>query len=144
VLAAIDATGTAARVLISSFDHGDVARCARLRPDLITGVLAATPLYRPERYVRDTVGAVAYHPSALVLGAASDAYLRAPSPHVLRCDVLAALKQHDVPVLVYTVNETAPDGLAAHLAAAGVDALFTDDPAGLARLFSAGDPSMSE
>src|SRR5262249_26245546 len=134
-LEAIAATGTAARVLISSFDHADVARCARLRPELPTGVLTSTPLYRPERYVRDEVGAVAYHPCSVVLGAGSDRYLRAPSPQALRCEALALLKARGVPVLVFTVNDPAPDGLAAHLAAAGVDGLFSDDPAGLIRLF---------
>lgn len=137
VLDVVAATGTARRVLISSFNHVDVARCVQERPDLVTGVLTPTPLHRPERYVRDVVGAVAYHPSSLVLGAASDSYLRAPAPHALRVDMLAALKEHGVPVLVYTVNEHAPDGLAAHLASAGVDGLFSDDPAGLARLFDA-------
>jgi glycerophosphoryl diester phosphodiesterase len=134
-LESIAATGTAARVLISSFDHDDVARCVRIRPELPTGALTMSPLYRPERYVRDELGAFAYHPSTLVLGAGSDRYLRDPSPGTLRCDDLAPLKARGVPVLVYTVNDPAPDGLAAHLAAAGVDGLFSDDPAGLARLF---------
>jgi glycerophosphoryl diester phosphodiesterase len=137
VLDVIAATGTEDRVLISSFDHADVARCARCRPDLATGVLAASPLYRPECYVRDMVGAVAYHPSSLVLGASSDDYLRSPSPHALRRDDLSALKARGVPVFVYTVNDTAPDGLAAHLAEAGIDGFFSDDPAGLRRLFTA-------
>jgi glycerophosphoryl diester phosphodiesterase len=137
VLDVIAATSTAGRVLVSSFEHADVARCVRHRRNLnlATGVLAATPLYRPERYVRDEVGAVAYHPSAHVLGAGSDAYRSAPSPRTLRLDKLAALKAHDVPVLVYTVNQTSPDGLAAHLAAAGVDGIFSDDPSGLVQLF---------
>jgi glycerophosphoryl diester phosphodiesterase len=138
VLDVVAATGTATRVLISSFDHRDVARCARRRPDIATGVLAATPLHRPERYVRDEVGALAYHPSSIVLGAGSDAYLRSPSPRALRRDELSDLRGRGVPVLVYTVNETAADGLAAHLAEAGVDGFFSDDPAGLARLFRAG------
>jgi glycerophosphoryl diester phosphodiesterase len=137
VLDVIGTTGTAGRVLISSFEHADVVRCVRhpRNLNLATGVLAATPLYRPERYVRDEVGAIAYHPSAHVLGAGSDAYLRAPSPHTLRLDLLADLKTRDVPTLVFTVNETAPDGLAAHLAAAGVDGIFSDNPRGLEQLF---------
>jgi glycerophosphoryl diester phosphodiesterase len=146
VLDVVATTGTAGRVLISSFEHADVARCVRheRRLKLATGVLAATPLYRPERYVRDEVGAVAYHPSAHVLGASSDVYLRAPSPDKLRVDKLANLKAKDVPVLVYTVNETGPDGLAAHLAAAGVDGIFSDDPSGLVQLFHTfSDPSPS-
>ena len=41
-------------------------------------------------------------------------------------------------MLVYTVNDTAPDGRhAAHLAAAGVEGIFSDHPGGLARLFPA-------
>ncbi len=31
-------------------------------------------------------------------------------------------------MLVYTVNDSRPGGLADHLAELGVDALFTDDP----------------
>jgi glycerophosphoryl diester phosphodiesterase len=132
VLQVVGATDTAGRILVSSFDHADVARCARIRPDLPTGVLSATPLLAPERYVREHVGAVAYHPSADALNASSRAYRRTPAPETLRRADLGALHDAGVPVLVFTVNDSAPDGLAAHLAAAGVDGLFTDDPAGLA------------
>ncbi len=139
VLDVIAATGTSGRVLISSFDHADVARCVRHPSDLHlpAGLLAATPLHRPEHYVRDEVGAITYHPSAAVLGAASAVYLRAPSPHTLRQDELAALTALGIPVLVFTVNDAAPDGLAAHLAAAGVDGIFSDFPGDLAALFPA-------
>ena len=41
----------------------------------------------------------------------------------------------DIPVLVYTVNDAAPGGLAAHLAAAGVLGLFSDTPRSLGALF---------
>jgi glycerophosphoryl diester phosphodiesterase len=142
VLDVVAATGTAGRVLISSFFHAEVARCARhpFGRELATGVLASTPLYRPERYVRDLVGALAYHPSAEVLGAGSEAYRRAAAPQGLRCDDLAALKARGVPVLVYTVNDAASDGLAAHLAEAGVDALFSDNPGGLVALFTHATP----
>jgi glycerophosphoryl diester phosphodiesterase len=140
VLELVAATGTAGRVLISSFDHAEIARCVRhpLGRGLATGVLALTPLDRPERYVRDEVGALAYHPSAEVLGAGSNAYRRAPASHTLRHDDLAALRARGVPVLVFTVNDARPDGLAAHLAAAGVDALFSDDPRGLVALLVQG------
>jgi glycerophosphoryl diester phosphodiesterase len=99
-------------------------------------VLTATPLDRPERYVRDEIGALAYHPSAEALGAGTDVYRRAPAPHALRRDDLTALAAGGIPVLVFTVNDAAPDGLAAHLAGAGVDALFSDNPAGLLALFA--------
>jgi glycerophosphoryl diester phosphodiesterase len=135
VLDVIDATGTARRVLISSFDHADVALTVRLRPEVATGVLAPAPLYRPEEYVRDIVRADAYHPSSLVLGEGSDAYRRRPSPQALRLDDIDSLRDRGVAVLAYTVNDSTRDGLAAHLAEAGVDGLFTDDPRGLRGLF---------
>src|SRR5262249_33506617 len=74
VLDVVTATSTSGRVLISSFDHACVARCAQHPRGraLATGVLAATPLDRPERYVRDEIGALAYHPSAEVVGARSN------------------------------------------------------------------------
>ena len=74
VLAVIDETGSA---LVSSSlpsTTREVARVARLRPDVATGVLAATPLFRPDEYVRERVLADSYHPSAEVLGALSDRY----------------------------------------------------------------------
>jgi glycerophosphoryl diester phosphodiesterase len=136
VLAAIDATGTEARVLVSSFDHADVARVARLRPALATGALTTTPLYRPEQYVRELVGCDAYHASVQAIGGGSDAYRRAPGPGSLRADDLRRLAAVGVPVLVYTVNDARRDGLAAHLARAGVAGLFSDDPAALRSLWA--------
>lgn len=135
VLAVIDQTGSASRVLISSFDHADVATVARRRPEIATGVLAATPLYRPDDYVRRLVGADCYHPSAVVLGEESDVYRRNPSSRTLRVGDLEALRGSGVPVLVYTVNQTRRGGLATHLAGAGVTGLFTDDPGPMRRLF---------
>lgn len=135
VLAEIDRAAVADRVLLSSFDHADVARAARLRPDIATGVLAATPLYDPLDYVRQRVGADAYHPSAQVLGSASDAYRRVPTPRALRAGDLDSLRRGGVPVLVYTVNPAEGSTLAADLFEAGATALFTDDPAGMLALF---------
>jgi glycerophosphoryl diester phosphodiesterase len=99
------------RVLISSFDHGDVAWVARETPDVATGVLALTPLFRPERYVREIVGAASYHPAV----------------QAVRTD-FDALRSAGVPVLVFTVNDHAPDGLADRLRTAGVSGIFTDAP----------------
>ncbi len=98
-------------------------------------MLAPAPLYRPDEYVRDHVRADAYHPSTLVLGEGSDAYRRRPSSRSLRLDDLDALRRRGVAVLAFTVNDSTRDGLAAHLAEAGVDGLFTDDPRGLRGLF---------
>jgi glycerophosphoryl diester phosphodiesterase len=135
VLAEVDRAGAADRVWISSFDHADVARIARLRPELATGVLTATPQYRPAGYVRDGVGASAYHPSARALGAESVGYRRRPSAAALRTEDLDALRAAGVPVYVFTVNDARPGGLADHLAEAGVAGLYTDDPAALAALW---------
>jgi glycerophosphoryl diester phosphodiesterase len=142
VLAAVDRAGAADRVWISSFDHADIARVARLRPDLATGILTATPLYRPAGYVRDGIGASAYHPSARSLGAESVGYRRRPSAATLRAEDLGDLRAAGVPVYVFTVNDARPGGLADHLAEAGVAGLYTDDPGALAALW--GRPRWSE
>jgi len=127
-------TRTASRVLISSFDHADVARATRLAPEVATGVLVATPVYRPSEYVREHVRADTFHPSAEVLGSRSSAYRRRPSAASLRLGDVEALRRDDVPVLVFTVNDSNPGGLASHLAEAGVSGFFTDDPRGLRAL----------
>jgi len=41
------------------------------------------------------------------------------------------LRSREVPILVYTVNDHQPGGLADHLAELEVDGLFTDDPVGM-------------
>ncbi len=136
VLAAVEQTETASRILLSSFEHDDVARAVRLRPDIATGVLAATPIHRPADYVRTVIGADAYHPSDLVLGAGTHRYRRSRGVAGLRHADLEALGAARVPVLVYTVNDDTPGALATHLAGAGVAGLFTDFPDRLRRLFA--------
>jgi glycerophosphoryl diester phosphodiesterase len=131
VLAVIDSTRSAARVVISSFDHADVARVAERRPEIATGVLTATPLVRPASYVREWVGADFYNPSTRAIGADSDRYRHAPSAHSLRTEDLDALRSGGVSVFVFTVNDARPGGLADHLAESGVAGLFTDDPRSL-------------
>ena len=99
------------------------------------GVLASTPLSRPHEYLAGIVGAQTYHVSASSLGAESIAYRRRPSAERLQAEGLAELKAAGIPILVYTVNDVRPGGLAEHLAELGVDALFTDDPRGMRALF---------
>jgi glycerophosphoryl diester phosphodiesterase len=143
-LAVIAATGTADRVLVSSFDHAEVARAARQHSEVATGVLVATPIDRPGRYCRDWIGADAYHPSVAALGAGSDADGPGPSPAGLRSEDLEDLRAAGVACFVYTVNDAADGGLADQLAAAGVAGLFTDDPAPLiARWRPAADPGQT-
>jgi glycerophosphoryl diester phosphodiesterase len=142
VLEIIAETGTTSRVLLSSFDHRDVARIAELAASRHSelgafprGILVSTPLYRPHAYLREIVGAQTFHVSAEVLGAESIDNRRRPSPQALAGAEVAELKAAGVPILVYTVNDCRPGGLAEHLADIGIDALFTDDPVGLKARF---------
>jgi len=138
VLSEVGGLGVTDRVLVSSFDHGDAARAARSGMPLAVGVLSHTPLYQPERYVREAVGADCYHPSSLALGSGSAKYRLQPRPENLRVADLDALAVARVPVLVYTVNDPRRGGLAAHLARAGVSGIFTDTPGEILEVLDAG------
>ena len=130
-LAVIDDAGVSDRVLLSSFDHEDVARIARDRPEIATGVLIGNPLHRASYYVREVVGADFLHASAEAMGVDSLPYRLDPKAAHLR-------KRPDppVPVFVYTVNDTRPEGLATHLVRNGVEGLFTDKPEEVLRLLA--------
>ncbi len=127
----IEQTGTASRILISSFDHSDLARANRPGRRYALGILTQTPLHRTPEYATKLVGADTVHVSAEVLGSESIAYRREPAARSLRTDLVAELKNRNIPILVYTVNSRGPESLAKHMAAIGVDGLFTDDPQGL-------------
>jgi glycerophosphoryl diester phosphodiesterase len=129
------AVGAVHRLLISSFNHIEVARARDIEPRWATGVLADAPLCSPDRYVAELVGADCYHPSADSLDVAGSAYRNHTGAARLGTDILPGLHARGIPVLVYTVNDARPDGLAVHLARAGVAALFSDDPGSLRRLF---------
>ena len=131
VLRVIHETGAEERVWLSSFDHTEMARAAGSGV-VPTGVLTATPLHQPARYVRELVGAAAYHPSVAAIGALSRRFQDRPEPGSLRAEELEQLRAAGVPVFVYTVNAVEPGGLADILADAGVRGVFTDRPAELA------------
>jgi glycerophosphoryl diester phosphodiesterase len=142
VLEAIEQTGSADRVLLSSFDHRDLTHIAELLPRchprlgfVPRGALTANPLVQPHRYLRELVGAQTYHVSAQCLGADSVDYRRGASAAALRGEDIDGLKSCGIPILVYTVNDGARGGLAEHLAELGVDGLFSDDPASILSLF---------
>jgi glycerophosphoryl diester phosphodiesterase len=142
ILDAIERTGSASRVLLSSFDHRDLLLAAdlvrhryRSFRSLPLGALVHTPLARPGSYLKDTLAVDTYHVSAESLGAGSVSYRRHPAPESLRAEELRELNSVGIPVLVYTVNDHRSGGLAEHLAALGVAGFFTDDPAGMKRLF---------
>ena len=130
----IDETQTASRVLISSFDHRDVAAANVPGREYALGILVMTPLYQAERYVRDIVGADTIHFSADVVGSETVAYRRGRSPESSRARACGGASiDAAYPTLVYTVNDYGPGSLAEHLAAIGVAGLFTDDPSGMSR-----------
>ncbi len=131
VLDVIEATDTAERVLISSFDHNDIVAARRPDRRYSLGILAATPLYRIDAYAASLVRADTVHLSTEVLGADAVSYRRQRSARALRHEIVTDLKQIGIPVLVYTVNHQAEGNLAPHLAEIGVDGVFTDDPSGL-------------
>lgn len=126
----IEATGTADRVLISSFDHDDVVAARRNGRRYGLGILVSTPIHRPADYAIDLVGADTVHVSTEVLGSESVAYRRRCEAGSLRGDIVQGLQERGLPALVYTVNHQAGGDLARHLAEIGVAGLFTDDPAG--------------
>jgi glycerophosphoryl diester phosphodiesterase len=138
VLDAIVSTDTASRVLLSSFDHRDIGRIPRLIPparaallDMPRGILVATPLFRPNAYLAEIVGAQTFHASARCLGSESVGYRQRRTAEALWSDGIAELRSREVPILVYTVNDDQPGGLADHFAELGIAGLFTDDPVGM-------------
>jgi hypothetical protein len=126
--------GIEGRVLISSFDHRILASMAGSWREsrLAFGLLSETPLDQLSRYATEIVGCSTVHLSAESLGAASVGYRRSPGVGALRASEVRALTGRRVPVLVYTVNDHGPSGLANHLWQMGVAGFFTDDPRGLA------------
>jgi glycerophosphoryl diester phosphodiesterase len=131
----IEATSTADRVLISSFDHDDVVAARGPGRRHALGILLATPIHRLPDYAADLVGADTVHVSTEVLGSESVAYRRISESRSLRRDIVAALEERGIPALVYTVNHRAGGALARHLAEIGVAGVFTDDPSGLKMAF---------
>ncbi|MDR3621420.1 MAG: glycerophosphodiester phosphodiesterase family protein [Paludisphaera borealis] len=140
VLETIERTETASRVLISCFDHRELAKLRTLTtgsPDRAVplGVLQSNPLHRPGLYTSQIVGAQTCHLSADCLGAHSTAYRASSSVGALWKDVIDDLRATQVPLLVWTVNAHGPGSLTDHLAQLGAEGLITDDPAGMLRSF---------
>jgi glycerophosphoryl diester phosphodiesterase len=137
VLEVVTETGTSSDVLISSFDHADLAAANLPGRKYASGILTWTPLYRIHEYANTIVCVDTVHVSAESLGSQSIRYRRDPAARSLRGEAVVCLKEERVPILAYTVNDHGPDSLAEHMAQLGIDGLFTDDPAGLIRYFAA-------
>ncbi len=135
VLEVVKETGTAPRVLISSFDHRDVSLANAGERAHAIGILTATPLCRTAEYATMLVGAETVHVSSEVMGSGTIAYRNRAEARSLRLDLVEELRKSDLPLLVYTVNEHGPGSLARHLAELGINGIFTDDPVGLLRDF---------
>ena len=133
ILRGIAETGTSSRVLISGFDHRDVAAANFPGREFALGILVMTPLEQCCRYTRESVGADTVHFSTEVLGAETVFYRRGRSSQSLEGALVDELNRGGVPSLVYTVNDHGPGSLAEHLSAIGVAGLFTDDPLGMRR-----------
>jgi glycerophosphoryl diester phosphodiesterase len=136
VLEVVAETGTSLHVLISSFDHADLAAANIPGRKYALGILTWTPLYRVHEYASTIVCVDTVHVSAESLGSESVRYRRDPAAKSLRGETVAGVKEEGIPILVYTVNGQGPSSLAEHIAQLGVDGIFTDDPAGLARYFA--------
>ena len=109
VLETIRDAGATGRVTVSSFDHAVVSQVAESEPALATGALVDGSIECSGLELLGALGADALHAPASALGPTTAG----------------------VPVLVYTVNDGSPGGLASRLAESGVAGLFTDDPASL-------------
>jgi len=131
ILKVIAETQMASQVLISSFDHRDVAAANIPGREYALAILAMTPIFQVERYVLEFVGADTVHFSADILGSETVAYRSRRSPQSLETGLVATLSRCGIPTLVYTVNDHGPGSLAEDLAAIGVAGLFTDNPGGL-------------
>ena len=102
------------RASLSSFDHEVVRMAAGSEPGVATGALVeGWPEGRSAADWLRSLGADALHAPPSAAGPATAG----------------------VPLLVYTVNDAGPGGLAERLGEAGVAGLFTDDPASLAGRF---------
>jgi glycerophosphoryl diester phosphodiesterase len=133
VLEEIAAAGMENRVLISSFDHTDLAELGDRGCQCALGALTSTPLHRTAEYLTNSLRVDTFHTSTEVMGADSVAYRRSPGSQSLNGSLVAELRDRGIPTLVYTVNDFGAESLADHLWQAGVAAIFTDDPFGFAQ-----------
>lgn len=110
VVAEVESRGLADRVVYSSFNHYSLMLLASLGVTSQIAVLIGDPLWRPWEYVR-SLGFAALHPPL--------AMLRIPG-------FVRDAREAGVLVRPWTVNSR---GALRRAAKAGVDAVFTDDPA---------------
>jgi glycerophosphoryl diester phosphodiesterase len=116
VLEALAAVGMTDTALISSFDHGLLARVRELGITVRTAVLTSERLYDPVAYLA-RLGAQAYCPgSDVALG---------PDTHEVDVETIRAVRRAGSEVYVWTVNDRAR---MRELIDAGVNGIYTDFP----------------
>jgi glycerophosphoryl diester phosphodiesterase len=96
------------QVIYSSFDHHALAALKRLSPALQTGVLTASSMYEPWHYL-DALKADYFHPNVMTLDASE----------------LKSLRENNIAVNAYTVNDLTQ---AKQLMHAGIAGIITDFP----------------
>jgi glycerophosphoryl diester phosphodiesterase len=139
VLGEIAASRTAKRVLLSSFDHHVVADADRPGREYALGALTSGAFDPVVTRTGEPARIDTRHVGSRGLGSPAPGnrpQASTPDPPSLEA-ALDFLKSLGVPILVYTVNDHGTGSLAERLANFGVDALFTDDPHGMAHTFAA-------
>jgi glycerophosphoryl diester phosphodiesterase len=77
------------RVILSSFNHYSTVKCKEILPEIKTGLLYSTGLYKPEKYGK-FVGADALHPNF----------------YVINGEIIREIKKEGLMTNTYTVNDT--------------------------------------
>ena len=109
-------------VIVSSFDHVQLARVRELSTSIATGVLSSDRLHDPARYCRQQLDADAYNPGCY---GDSDSLGFNSTTGKLTTDEIQKARKAGVSVNVWTEND--PKRLRA-LIDAGVSGIFTDYP----------------
>ena len=97
VLEVVAQTETSSHVLISSFDHADLAAANLPGREYALGILTWTPLYRIHEYATTIVCVDTVHVSAESLGSESVRYRRDAAARSLRGEVVVCLKEEADP-----------------------------------------------
>jgi glycerophosphoryl diester phosphodiesterase len=119
------------RALISSFDHQQLARVAKLAPEIKTAVLSSDRMYRPAEYLA-RLRASAYNPACC--GEYDTIGFGAVTGQLDR-ETIAEVRAAGYDVYVWTENDP---GRMLRLIEAGVSGIYTDYPNRLRALLDSG------
>jgi glycerophosphoryl diester phosphodiesterase len=126
VVKLIENLNMSSQVIISCFDHYQVAISKKLNPGIATAVLCSNRIYEPGSYCAEFVGADAYNPGAYggadIVGFDSVGYQQTGS---LELDSFTSARKMKVSINVWTVDHKERMKV---LIAAGATGIFTDYP----------------